>query len=90
VRLSPRDSSMTEQTARTVANLVIGAAALGAAYIILRTPSLRRMAAGLSFAALTGGLPAWVSQEVQRAWNASSQDDGSGRAAGLATSRSDL
>lgn len=70
---------MTEHTARTVANITIGAAALGAAYIILRTPSLRRMAGGLVVAALTGGMPAWAGREVQRAWGASGQADESGR-----------
>ena len=45
---------MTEQTAQKVANVALGAAALGAAYVIARTPRLRRMALGLAFTALTG------------------------------------
>ena len=35
---------MTEDNARTVANVILGAAALGVAYYILKTPSLRRLA----------------------------------------------
>ena len=61
---------MTEQTARTVANLVLGATALSAAYVVLKTPSLRRMATGLVVAAVTGGVPAWLGREVQHAWDA--------------------
>jgi hypothetical protein len=70
---------MTEQTARTVANVVIGAAAIGVAYVVLRTPSLRRMAARLLVAAVTGGVPAWIGREVHHAWDASAGgDDGRG------------
>ena len=59
---------MTEQTAQKVANVALGAAALGAAYLIARTPRLRRMALGLAFTALTGAIPAWLSREAQHAW----------------------
>ena len=59
---------MTEDSARTVANVVLGAAAIGAAVIILRTPALRRLAFGLARTALTVGIPAWVSKEVREAW----------------------
>ena len=51
---------MTERTAKKVANVALGAAALGAAYIVVRTPPLRRMALGLAMTALTGALPAWL------------------------------
>ncbi len=63
---------MTEQHARTVANVVLGAAAVGAAVVILRTPALRRLAFGLARTAVTVGVPAWLSREVQQAWNESS------------------
>ena len=48
-RLRPRQDGhhsdgMTEQTATRIANVALGAAALGAAFIIVRTPPLRRMA----------------------------------------------
>lgn len=59
---------MTEQTARTVADVTLAAAALGATYIILKRPALRRFAIGLAASAVTGALPAWLTREVQRAW----------------------
>ena len=59
---------MTAKTAQTVANVALGAAALGAAYVIVRTPPLRRLAVGLALSALTGALPAWLTREAQHAW----------------------
>lgn len=59
---------MTEQTAQKVANVALGAAALGATYIIARTPRLRRMAIGLAMTALTSALPAWLAREARHAW----------------------
>ncbi len=60
---------LDEDTARTIANVVVGAAALGAVVLILRTPTLRRLAFGLARTALTVTLPAWLSHEVQTAWS---------------------
>ena len=62
---------MTERTATAVANGVLAAAALGAAYVVWRTPPLRRMAAGLMLTALTGALPAWFGRELRDAWTES-------------------
>lgn len=62
---------LDEDTARTVADVVVGAAALGAAVLILRTPALRRLAFGLARTALTVTIPAWLSREVQNAWTES-------------------
>lgn len=59
---------MTEDTARTVANLILGAAAVGAAYYVMRTPPLRRLAWRLAVTAATGTLPAWFSRELRQAW----------------------
>jgi hypothetical protein len=59
---------MTEQTAQRIANVALGAAALGAAYVIVRTPALRRVAIGLGMTALTGAIPAWLAREAQHAW----------------------
>ena len=59
---------MNEETARTVANVVLGAAAIGAAVVVLRVPTLRRLAFGLVRTAVTAGIPAWFAQEVQHAW----------------------
>jgi hypothetical protein len=60
---------MKEETARTVANVVLGAAAVGAAVVVLRVPALRRMAFALIGTALTTQLPVWLRQEASRAWN---------------------
>ena len=62
---------MTEQSARTVANVVIGAAAVGAAVVILRVPALRRLTWGLVRTAVVTGIPAWLAHEVQVAWDQS-------------------
>jgi hypothetical protein len=62
---------MTQKNAERVANVVIGLAAAGAAYWILRTPHLRRTAFRLAGVALTGTLPAWLNGEVRRAWSES-------------------
>ena len=59
---------MTDAQARRTANIVLGLAAAGAAYFVLRTPSLRRPAFRLAGLALTGAIPAWLSTELQRAW----------------------
>lgn len=55
-------------TARTLANVILGAAALGAAAVVLRTPPLRRLAFGLARTAVTVTLPVWLSREVAQAW----------------------
>lgn len=62
---------MTEETARTVANVMIGAAALGAAVVIWRVPTLRRLAFGLARTAITVTIPVWLSREVDEAWASS-------------------
>ena len=59
---------MREDTARTVANIVLAAAAVGAAVVVLRVPALRKMAVGLAATALTTQIPAWLRQEVSEAW----------------------
>ena len=64
---------MANERAERAANILIAAAAVGAAVVVLRVPKLRRMARGLAVAALTRGLPTWVSREVQHAWNETGQ-----------------
>ena len=59
---------MTEKTATQIANVVIGAAALGAAYVVFKTPRLRRFALGLAMTAISSTLPVWLAREVQQAW----------------------
>jgi hypothetical protein len=68
--------SMTEESARKVANVILGAAALGAAYVVVRNPPLRRLAWRLAMTALTGTVPAWIGKEVHEAWIESGRDAG--------------
>ena len=65
--------SMTQSSADKVATVVVGVVAAGAAYYVLRTPRLRRAVWRLGVAALTGTIPAWVSQEIKASWEASGQ-----------------
>ena len=62
---------MTETQARTTANIVMTAAALGAAVIVLRSPKLRRMAWQLARQYATGPLAVWAAGTVREAWDAS-------------------
>ena len=62
---------MTEQQARTTANVVLGAAAAGAAYLVLRTPRLRRLAWQAARSWVRGPLAVWAATEVRRAWDQS-------------------
>jgi hypothetical protein len=72
---------MTEQAANRIANVVIGAAALGLAYAVLRNPKLRRMAVGLAATAAMSQTPEWLRREVQSAWAASASGVGGRRSA---------
>lgn len=64
---------MTHQHATRVANVIIGVAAAGAAYYVLRTPSLRRMAWRIAATAVATTLPAWFNRELRDAWTASAR-----------------
>lgn len=68
---SPNRADMTDANARTVANIVLAGAALGAAIVIIRTPPLRRVAWGLARTAATTLVPVWLTREVRDAWAAS-------------------
>jgi hypothetical protein len=65
---------MTEDHARKTANIVLGLAAAGAAYYVLRTTSLRRAAFRLAGVVLTGTIPVWFNSELRRAWMESAGD----------------
>jgi apolipoprotein N-acyltransferase len=60
---------MTERHAETVANIVIGVAAVGAAVYVLKTPALRRLVWGLARTAFTAVGPAWLMTEARRGWD---------------------
>jgi len=65
---------MTETQARTVANVMMGVAAVGAAAYVLSTPSLRRKAWQIVRLAVAAAGPVLLA-EARRAW----QDSGPGR-----------
>jgi hypothetical protein len=67
---------MTEESARKVANVILGAAAIGAAYVVVTKPPLRRLAWRIVKTALTGSLPAWLGKEVHHAWIESGRGTG--------------
>jgi hypothetical protein len=62
---------MTQSSAEKIANIVMGAAAIGAAYYVLKTPRRRRLAWQLTVAAATGTIPAWLTQQIRSSWEAS-------------------
>lgn len=62
---------MTEDRARQVANVVMAAAALGATVLVLRSPTLRRMAWQLARQYAAGPLAAWTATTVRGAWDES-------------------
>ena len=59
---------MTGPQARTVANLVLASAGLAAAYLIIRTPQLRRIALRGTQLWLGASLPVFLLREVRQAW----------------------
>lgn len=62
---------MNDSSAEKLANVVIGAAVVGTAYYVLRTPRLRGLAWRLAVAAITGSIPAWFAQEIRQGWRES-------------------
>lgn len=59
--------AVTEDSARRVANVVLGATAIAGAYVVLRTPALRRQAWQLARTAIAAAAP-WLAAEVRQAW----------------------
>lgn len=52
-----------------IANAVLGAAVVGAAWVVMRSPAVRRLAwRGVTFALVTW-LPAYVTHQVREAWD---------------------
>jgi hypothetical protein len=64
---------MTDQHARTTANIVMAAAALGAAVFVLRNPKWRRTAWLLARQYATGPLAVWTTGTIREAWDASGE-----------------
>jgi hypothetical protein len=64
---------MTQASAEKIANVVVGAVMVGAAYYVVKTPRLRRLAWRLTVVAITGTLPAWLGEQIQEGWEASAR-----------------
>ena len=71
---------MTQQHADRAATVVLGVAAAAAAYYVMKTPALRRMAWGLLRTAVGTTGPAWLMAETRRGWDASATRPGSAAA----------
>jgi hypothetical protein len=67
---------VTEDQARTTANVLMAAAALGAEVIVLRHPTLRRLAWQLARAYASGPLAAGIAAIVRDAWDHSAPAGG--------------
>ena len=64
---------MNEQQARTTANIVMAAAALGAAVIVFRSPRLRRLVWQFARQYAAGPLAASAAMLVRDAWDESGE-----------------
>ena len=62
---------MTSANARTVANVVLATAGVAAAYVILTTPSLRRLALRGARLWLGASIPMYLATQTREAWAAS-------------------
>ncbi|MFN7914509.1 MAG: hypothetical protein U0Q55_04160 [Vicinamibacterales bacterium] len=59
---------MTGSAARSLANAVLVATGVAAAYVVVTTPSLRRLAVGATRLYLGASVPAWLLYQMGRAW----------------------
>ena len=59
---------MTRAGARTVNNVVFASAGVAAAYVVLTTPPLRRLAFRLTRVWLGASVPAYLVAETRKAW----------------------
>ena len=59
---------MTSRQARATANVILATAGLAAAYVVLTTPPLRRVAWRAARLWMGASLPVFVMTEVGRAW----------------------
>jgi len=65
---------MTAPQARTVANVVLAAAGLAAAYVVITTPPLRRLAVRATRAWLGASVPVFLASQLGQAWGESRND----------------
>jgi hypothetical protein len=59
---------MTDEQARTAANVVLASAGVAAAYVVLTTPSLRRLALRATQMWLGASIPVYLLNQVRQAW----------------------
>jgi hypothetical protein len=59
---------VTSTNARTVANVVLASAGVAAAYVIITTPPLRRLALGVVRVWLGASVPVYLARQVHEAW----------------------
>jgi hypothetical protein len=59
---------MTESGARTAANVVLAAAGIAAAYVVITTPPLRRLAVRGMQIWLGASVPVYLANQVRHAW----------------------
>jgi hypothetical protein len=59
---------MTSANARTVANVVLASAGVAAAYVIVTTPSLRRLAGRGLRLWLGASVPGYLIDQTRQAW----------------------
>lgn len=59
---------MTRENARTVANVVVASAGVAAAYVVLTTPPLRRLAMQAARVWLGTSVPAFLVDTTRQAW----------------------
>ena len=59
---------MTRENARTVADVVLASAGVAAAYVVLTTPPLRRLAFAGVRLWLGASIPAYLLGQVRRSW----------------------
>jgi hypothetical protein len=64
---------MTSANARTVANLVLISAGVAAAYVVITTPPLRRLALRGLHIWLGASIPGYMASQVHQAWTASAR-----------------
>lgn len=59
---------MTDEQARTAANVLLASAGAAAAYVIVTTPSLRRLVLRATQLWLGASIPVYVLNQVRHAW----------------------
>ena len=59
---------MTSTNARTAANVVLASAGVAAAYVIITTPPLRRLALRVVRIWLGASVPVYLARQVREAW----------------------